>query len=252
MFIDLIEKTGLSKDQASVYSTLLEGGHMTARKIAQRTNLKRGLAYKVIDQLIELGLVEKNEKLSKIALFFPAHPHKLKEIIKRKETEIATANETLNGVMGKMISNYNLVSGKPNVQFFEGIQGIEQVVFDAIESGAREILEYLDDEAVLNTLPDLNKSHVQARKNAGIKKRILAVDTPKTRERVQGFDPSVTEVRFIKTPAFATVMQIYENKVSYITLHPERVIGVIIEGKEIFDMHKTLFEEQWKNATKIA
>jgi sugar-specific transcriptional regulator TrmB len=252
MYKEYLAKSGLSKDQATIYDLLLQYGNIGASKLSKLSGLKRGLTYKILEQLTELGLAEKNSTLSSIALFFPTHPSKIKELFEKKKEEAKLAEEALNAVMGQMVSTFNLASGKPNVQFFEGLTNIEKVVFDPIESGASEILEYLDDEAVINTLSDLNRSHVQARKKAGIKKRILAVDCSSIRNRVKEFDPNFTEVRLIKTKTFATVMQIYDNKVSYITLNPERIIGVIIEGKEIFEMHKALFEESWVKAEKIS
>ena len=42
-------------------------------------------------------------------------------------------------------------------------------------------------------------------------------------------------------------MQIYDNKISYLTLSDKEMIGVIIEDKYIYKMHKDLFEYMWKN-----
>ncbi len=247
MYNELIAKSGLSKDQADVYSTLLEGGHMTARKLSLKTGLKRGLAYKVLDQLIEMELVEKNEKIGKIALFFPAHPSKIKEVLKKRQEEIASAENALGGVMNQMVSSYNLISGKPNVQFFEGIEGMMHAGSDSLESQT-EIYEYIDNETVAKDIPEFNEEYAKKRKQFQIKKKLLCIDSPFNRERTKKLDPNITEVRFIKSSPFSTVMQIYDNKVSYITLNRNKMMGIIIESPEIFEMHKTLFENMWTMA----
>ena len=58
---------------------------------------------------------------------------------------------------------------------------------------------------------------------------------------------NVTEVRYIdyKLPPFSAVMQIYDNKISYLTLKPKSMVGIIIEDEMIASMQKGLFEYNW-------
>src|SRR3989338_9029750 len=106
---------GLNKEQSLVYEGLLKNGLMPARIVAQKSGVKRSLAYKVLEQLIALGLVEKRENIGKIAFFFPAHPGKLRELLQKREEAIKTAEASLGGIIGSMVSDFNLLSGKPNV-----------------------------------------------------------------------------------------------------------------------------------------
>lgn len=251
MWNEYLIKIGLSQDQAKVYSLLLELGTLTARKITLKTGLKRGLTYKILDQLIALSLVEKNEKLGKIAVFIPSHPSALNDLAMRRKTEMENAGKALQSVIGQMTSSYNLISGKPNVQFFEGAEGFKQVSFDALEGGHTEILEYIDNESVVKSIPDINREYVSERKKRGIKKRMLCADTPFARERIKSFDPELTEARITHAKFASAVMQIYGNKVSTVTLDPDRMIGIIIEDRNIANMNRALFEEAWKNAEAI-
>ena len=251
MYSELIAKSGLSKDQADIYSTLLEGGHMTARKISVKTGLKRGLAYKVLDQLIEMGLIEKNDKIAKVALFFPAHPSKIKEVLKKRQEEIANAESALGGVMNQMISTYNLISGKPNVQFFEGEEGVWKVLDDSLTS-SETIDAYSDIESIEKYIPEINKKYVEKREKLRVKKRGLILDTAKARQLLSGYHTEITENRFIKcsiAPSQTqTIIQIYDNKVSFITLGENIMFGTIIENTHIYSLHKYLFECLWENS----
>jgi hypothetical protein len=49
-----------------------------------------------------------------------------------------------------------------------------------------------------------------------------------------------------KRPHFQSVMQIYDNKVSYITLTDDYLVGIIITDQYIADTHKYLFESLWE------
>jgi hypothetical protein len=64
---------------------------------------------------------------------------------------------------------------------------------------------------------------------------------------------AVTENRFIRTDAapFQSIMNIYDGKIAYITLRPEKMIGVIIADQYIYEMHRYLFEYLWGAAEKI-
>ena len=61
IYQQFLNQIGLTDDQASVYETLIQGGQMPARAITQKTAIKRGMIYKALDQLIEMGLVEKKD-----------------------------------------------------------------------------------------------------------------------------------------------------------------------------------------------
>ena len=81
MYEEILIKSGLTRDQAKIYEVLLKNGVLPASKISLKAGLKRGLGYKIIEQLVVLGLVEKIDK--KVALFAPNHPSKIKELLKK-------------------------------------------------------------------------------------------------------------------------------------------------------------------------
>lgn len=45
-------------------------------------------------------------------------------------------------------------------------------------------------------------------------------------------------------------MQIYDNKISYITLEPKRMMGVIVEDRHLYEMHLYFFEYIWRHAAE--
>lgn len=243
---------GLTKEQANVYEVLVAGGLIPARSITQKTGIKRGMVYKVLDQLIEMGLIEKKDDISKIALFFPTHPNNLKKILEKREQEIKSVEISLNSVINKLSSDFNLISGKPNVQFFEGMEGMKKVLEDSL-SAQTEIYSYADIEAIQKYIPDINADYVKKREKFNIKKKAILLDTPFARTFLKDYYKNVTDLRLIKTVAspFQTIMQMYDNKVSYITLSEKEMIGVIIEDKHISTMHKDLFEHTWENTPTI-
>jgi sugar-specific transcriptional regulator TrmB len=204
------------------------------------------LAYKIIEQLIALGLVEKRENIGKVTLFFPTHPGKLRELVQRREEELKKAEASLGGIMGKMVSDFNLLSGKPNVQFYEGMDGMKKVLEDSLTAEG-EILAYSDIVAIQKYIPEVNADYVAKRRKFGVKKKGLIFDSPEARKILEGYNPDITENKFIKFKAdpSKTIMQIYDNKISYITLSENQMIGVIVEDKQIASLHRNLYEYLW-------
>lgn len=251
-YLTSLSQAGLTYSQAVVYEILLKNGPLKAGKIHQKTTLKRGLVYKMLDELVDLGLVKKNQTLGKVDVFEPEHPTKLKDLAEKAEDKAKTAQTVLDGFMSKMVSDFNLVSSLPGVQIYEGVEGAKKVLDDSLQADT-EIYSYIDSEAVNKLYPDMNKQYVSQRNKEGLKKKMITLDSPYIREHAKSFNRATTAVRLItaQTP-FTTVMQIYDTKVSYISLQGKSIISSIIDNPHIAQMHKTLFEVMWQTAKPLA
>lgn len=246
MYEQPLVAAGLEPDQAEIYEILLKNGPLKAGKIALKSPLKRGLVYKILDELVNLGLVIKNEPTGKVAVFEPAHPLKVKELAETKEQKLKTAQLALDGILGQLTSDYNLALNKPGIQFYEGEEGIKKVLNDSLTSKS-EIYSYADIEAINKYIPELNKEYVKKRERLKIKKRGIVLDTPFNRQFLSDYHKNITQTKLIRLdqPPFHTVMQIYDNKISYLTLDERKKTGVIIADPHIYQMHKYLFEYLW-------
>ncbi len=248
---NILIQAGLSEEQAQAYQALLDRGPQRASDLAKWTGIKRGLIYKVLEQLESLSLVSKKGGPGTVAVFSPAHPGLLLSSLERKEKELALNKEMLTSSIGSLSSKFNLIAGKPNVQFFEGEDAIQKVVGDSLSS-TETILQYVDNEAVDKYLRKENEEYIKKRTKLGIKKKMISPDTPFVRERAKQMNPEAAEVRVLKNLSpFGTTMLIYNEKVSYLTLSENKKIGVIIEDKDIANMHKLLFVQIWDKAESL-
>lgn len=247
-------QAGLTRDQAAVYETLVKQGPLPASLIPRRGGLQisRPLVYKVLEQLMEQGLVEKRDEPGKVAVFVPAHPLKLKELVERRLERAKEASTALSGVIDTLTSAFNLAGGKPGVQFFEGRSGVRKVAWDTLTTQG-ELLSYSDIEALRKHIPDMNAEYVAERRARGIRKRTLALDTAGSREYLKSSAPEITDLRLIKTGAvpFETSKHIYDGKVSYLTLSPDRMIGIIISDPHIYATEAAIFDFAWKQANEL-
>jgi sugar-specific transcriptional regulator TrmB len=246
-------QAGLTPEQAGFYEALVASGPLPASKIAQKAHISRTLGYKVLGELEALGLVIKDDQPGKVALFTAAHPLKLKEVAEKRLEQAKDAKAALEGTLGKLISTFNLAGGRPGIEFYEGLPGVQQVLEDSLTAQS-EIYTYADIESIEKYISDINKEYVRDREKLGIRKKGIALDTPFARKFLEGYAPSVTEMKLIKydVPSFHTVMQIYDGKISYITLSEQNLIGVIIADQRIYEMHRDLFLYMWNTTPELS
>lgn len=246
MYENTLEKAGLSPEQALIYEVLLKNGALPAGDISKKSQLKRGLTYKVLDELVALGLAKKNEK-GKVLRFEPTHPLQLKELAEKKEQEAKVAQEALGGIISNLTSDFNLISGKPGMRYYEGKEAVRMLGVDSLEAKT-DILTYIDSELMDKYLPKENAEYIKKRVQLGLRKRIISPDNAYNRALKLDYKNRLAAIRLVKdfVAPFTTVTQIYDKKISYLTLHQGTLIGIIIENPYISQMHRVLFERIWQ------
>ncbi|HWQ59690.1 MAG TPA: helix-turn-helix domain-containing protein [Candidatus Fimivivens sp.] len=250
---DILSKSGLSPAQAEVYEALLTHGTQQAGSLTKKTSLKRGLVYKVLEDLIDLGLAGKEEEEGKVARFFPKHPSVLREVVENRRKSLKDAELSLDAVLPSLISNFNMVSGAPGVEIYEGEDAKERILWHSLTSKT-EIYTYSDIETVMKMTPKVSLRYAKEREKLGIKKKALLLDTPFARDYVKGYFPSVTDIRLIsakEAKPFHSSMEIYDGTVSYITYAPDKTIGVILHDPYLYEVHKYVFEALWEKTEPL-
>lgn len=245
----ILIEAGLSEEQAAIYSALLDKGPLKAGAIASWTGIKRGLIYKVLDQLENMGLITEKGGEGTVAVFSPNHPSRLSEIMEQKEKSLALAKETVSFSLGALSSKFNLLSGKPNIQFYEGEDGVEKVLNDTLYA-KDEVLTYADIEIIEKYFKDINKRYVEKREKLNIKKRVLVIENDFSKKFFNDLNTinpeyfSVTDIKMVKTPISEVegAIQIYENKIGLITISNDNLISIIIEDERINKLFKSMFE----------
>lgn len=245
MYTEKLEKIGLNKSQSDIYSLLLHTGKLKGSEITAQVSISRQLVYKVLDELMEMQLVKKNDTKGSAATFEITHPNHLEKLLHKKEEAIKKAQQELDLVINNLTSDYNLISGQPGVQVFEGEEGVKKVLEDSLKTQG-EILTYADVEPIITHMSKLNDDYVATRTKRGIQKRALVLNTPFARKYMQNHSSrKITDTRFLSndnTPPFSAFVEIYDDKVSYVTFEDGKLIGIIIQNTSIAEMNKYLFE----------
>lgn len=246
-------RIGLSENEALVYEILLSmnraGVAVLLRKAPQ---IKRGNMYNIIYSLVEKGLVTEAEEEGR-KVFLAESPSRLLDLAEKREAEYREGKAAIELTIPSLLSAFNLGRGKPNVRFFEGLDGMKKVIEDSVNDNPQKNLRtYTDVAGYMKYLRDWNvKVYAPRRQREKVFERAIIPDDPIALEYMKGYTANeVTDILFIPHEKFKFVgeVNIYNNKVSFVTFSDISHIGVLIESKEIYETLAASFDLSWEYA----
>jgi sugar-specific transcriptional regulator TrmB len=250
MIDDILKRVGLDEAEIMVYSFLLLEGESAAGEIIKNTPLKRGHVYNILKSLVEKGLVEMFEK-NKVAHFRLEHPSQLEKFLTHKTEELKRTQAVFEDILPKFISQFQLSTKRPSVQYFEGIEGLQKIYDDIIreQSDICLIRSIYDDKH-----PEIDKAvikQIQRQMKVGIHTRAITPLVKETPHTVLKHDTERFVTRRIisfNKMALPGQIIIYKNKAA-ITDLKDTFISTLIENKNIADTFRALFNYIWDLAT---
>ena len=247
----ILEKTGLSKNEAKVYLALLDLGLTSSKNIIEKTNLHRQIVYDSLDLLTKKGLVSfviqanrKHFKASDPKVFFDYFENKEKEINKQKQE--------FKEILPKLITKRNSSKEKQETTVFSGNKGLKSLMDDMLNQ-KQEILTIgasdIKAEAFRYHLEfNLPKFHI-IRGKKKIPYKILLSEDMKNRvkelNKLKHTKAKILPREFTSNSS----TNIYGDKVSII-MWGSQPFGILIKSKEIANAQKRHFELLWKMAKK--
>ncbi|MDO8623940.1 MAG: helix-turn-helix domain-containing protein [bacterium] len=246
-----LEACGLTPEQGKIYLFLLQNGMAPAKGISLKTGIGRPLTYKILERLIELGLVEKRENVGKVTFFSPRHPKRLKELADKRKEEAEHSTSDLQSALGLLMSQFNALQDKPNIQFYEGVEGIKKVYGDILETGEDILVVSSPIHEGRQDVLHLIKEQVQKQAAQNIKTRAI---TPHHDAKITALPIGEDEKHLItrkQVPAeklnIPAQVIVYGDNVA-ITNFKESLITVAVESKYIAETFRLMFEYMWEKS----
>jgi len=238
---DLLKNSGLTDKESAVYLSALELGRSTILEIAEHSGVKRSTVYELIPVMEAKGLINKTKHVKKI-YYVAQSPKTVLSILHEKQKRFAEALPQLMGL-------FNSQENRPKVYFFEGQAEIQQMYEDTLRekqtlfnyTSIIDLYDYMDKKWV--------ERYIKERADIGIKTRIIAIDSPESREWQKTASEQLREIRLIpkKDYDFSADVHIYGNKV-IMTTYKSGLFGLLIEDENIAQMQKMAFELMWQAA----
>lgn len=251
---EILLKTGLTQVQAEIYNFLIENGNHKASDIGKKIKRPRGVAYKGLEELIELELVEKIET-KKITQFRAEHPSKLEKLMAEREKTVHQDKKNLLSALPSLISSFNLLNNKPGVRYFEGKQGVMGVL-NHIADNFKPNTEIVSFVKVLSVdfEQELNSAFtnfIKKRHEMLVKTRVLAINTVEGKKLQKNDAQSLRETRLVDIKNLPLDFPggeifIYENEIYAVMMEKNTFFAFTVQNISITQLLKAFFESEWE------
>jgi len=230
-------KIGLRGKIAQFYLAALELGEAPVFTVAKKAGIGRTTAYDLLARLQEDGLVAQVQKAGRTYV-----------IVERPDVLLRTYDEkkrNLDDILPELRSLYGRSISKPKAKYYEGTEGIGNVLYDTLTCRNKQL------KAILSAQkwgePGITEMAIYTKKRiaAGIRLKALRSPEEKGIAPWPTSDEELREARFAKiAEPFAVTMFIYDEKVAVISSWRDN-FGMIIESIEFSRLQETLFDVLW-------
>ncbi|OGY87641.1 MAG: hypothetical protein A2233_01680 [Candidatus Kerfeldbacteria bacterium RIFOXYA2_FULL_38_24] len=238
---------GLDKSDIELYLFLAKTGRQNVGRIEQASSFSRATVYNSLQRLEKHDLVEKNRE-GRSVFYSITHPQHLSLLAEYKKQEMELLTHDMKKHIEHLTGTYNLTLGKPGVRFYEGEEGAKEVLQDTLQARG-EIFAYVNMDIVEAYVKRLNERYMAERKRHGKVKKIILPDTSAAKNFVKKIDDKLTQVKLISKTVcpFETSLQIYNDKISYLTVYKKNLLTFVITHPGIANMQKALFSFMWQH-----
>jgi HTH-type transcriptional regulator, sugar sensing transcriptional regulator len=242
---DVLEQFGLVGKKADVYLAALELGSASAIDISKKAGIKRTTCYNVLLDLINEGLISQTS-IGKKHLFAGEAPEKIQRQLQNKE-------RLFSEILPQLKSIHNARGKKPKIRYYEGKEGLREVYEDTLNHGGKEILGFISYDVVNALGKEWMDGYVKRRVKKGVYGKAIA---PSTKAIMDDYIKKDQEQRrstkLISSEEFPFSIEINIYGYQHVALISSREeIGIIIEGQEIHNTLKLIFNLVWKLLPEI-
>lgn len=116
---DTLIQAGLTTPQADTYLLLLDAGSLSPPTVAERLALTRSNAYKVLEQLMEIGLAEREERNKKY-VYRAGDPTALNDLLARERNKVIALEKAINDSLQLLRNKYQQQTSAIETKAYHG------------------------------------------------------------------------------------------------------------------------------------
>lgn len=245
-----LEKLGLSDKEALVYLAALELGPSPVQVISRKAEVNRATTYVMIEALLQKGLMSTFEKGKKM-MYTAEKPERLHRIVHTERAAVNEKEQVVKRLLPELEALSDAAGERPKVSFYEGFEGLEamrETIFASHIETMEDVISYDD---LRHLMPEEHwKKHGKKLDSKKIKGRALFT-SESGKDNPQ--DPTgLWHYKKIPHKLFPMhgELTVYGDRVAMLALRG-KLVGVIVESKEMATMVRTLFDLAWKQADEF-
>ncbi len=249
MITNDLEKLGFTPEEVNAYVALLEinGGFVSS--VARKAGAHRVTTYNTLANLERKTFVRHTKKRG-VKYYYAVNP---KVIMNQIEDQYKTAKS----IVPELIALQNTYHFKPKIQFYEGPDGVTEILNDLLESEG-EVIGYTNFDIPNEELADYIREYSSSVMKLEKKHRLLCPNDEFNNQYIvenlkPRIDAGLLEIFAVnpKQFQFKNVQYIYDNKVASISFDKDETLGVIIESESNAETNRAIFNLAWLGATSF-
>lgn len=255
MLQEILTELGLADKEIQIYLSLLELGSAPASILGQRAKIRRSTAQYTCQQLVKKGLFNVSRK-GNTFLYTVENPEKLKQLLREKQEHLESVNEDLDRIMNELKAKQNPHTLLPQIQFFEGEEGIKKT-YDEIAELVKPDTEILSFAKVNSKQYEYNTpidkiltEFTEKTTRKGLKTRALYLQDEASLKFAEYEKNYNSQIRLVKNNVNLDFeggeLMIYQNHVWTLSLDQGIVFGYHLRSKSIAALYQTIFEIAWQ------
>jgi HTH-type transcriptional regulator, sugar sensing transcriptional regulator len=234
-----LQDAGLNETEAKIYLAALELGETSISRIAKKSAIKRTTVYLSLENLVQKGLISAIKKKNR-TYYYAEDPRNLARIMEEKKERVLK-------LVPQLLTFTNLIDKKPQVRYFEGLDGVKEVLEETLNYPNQEIRMFYS-ETSINDFEDkyFSNYYVPKRLARRISVRAILPDNAQIREYAMTNQTSLRRTKFFPSDTYKVTISIllYGNGKVCIISYLE-MFALIIESPQIYESLKGIFETMW-------
>lgn len=242
-----LEGIGLTENEVKVYMASLEVGAATAQQLAAKAAVVRPTAYVAIGGLVKRGLMSSHTR-GKKQFFQAERPTQLLRLVEEEKKKLADRESKLKSLLPGLESLISMAGEKPEVKYYEGVEGLQALRECLFSSKAKEILIVGSVDNFSHSVPnDSTVSHVKRIEKAGIIGRQIVISKKYNKKDIVHF-PKNWKLKVIKAEQQGDCSELscFGDYVSIIT-YIDQPYGILLRSKTIANTVRFLLNTTWPN-----
>ena len=252
MFETELTSLGLSEKEARIYMAVLQLNEGAVTEIARQAKVGRANTYVILGKLAEKGLVGSADREKK-TIFYAATPRQLLGLLEEQKQEVARKEKEFKRYLPELETIFNTAGERPKIRMFEGKEGLniinaEAIRDDVIRLSDKRIDAFFSVSDVENVFTmEERREQFNRRVAKGIRHRGIYTNEKGTLVNIAKGD----DLRLVPTDKFPFTVEIaiFGDRISLASLKG-KLVGVIIENKEITSTFRSIFNLAWEAAEK--